>query len=181
MKKLKRFSLILLYTILIIAGAIFIRQYKPGTAPIITYDGSTQIKVGSSKLQVLFDDGFASSPNSLPRSTWDRYGVSKDNLLYGNAYIKNESSGSSLAKSKCRIFGVWFSLDDEKERGEILVNGVNFKGCSPEEVKAHMSNYKLTSETNTILKYKDGIYTYEFKFKDGIINTVTIKDNTDAR
>lgn len=162
----------------IIAAGILVSTLQKGPSPVITYDGSTEISIGKSTLQDLFDGGFTSTTNKLASKKWDKYGLVKNDNLFGNAYIKN-TSGNSKAKSECKIFGIWVTFaEDGKSRGQVLINGTDFKGKTIEQTKEAMSGFKLRSETDTSLDYSKGSYFYTFKFKDNTVNTVEIKDDT---
>lgn len=156
-------------------------------APVITYDGSLELKLGKTKAGEVLDAGFTNLyPNINDRQigsmSWENLYAMKENVTYGTMYAGNKSSYEKAFRDGV-IFRVIIEYDDpDYETGEILINGVNFNGYTRDQVKEAMSEYEMTLDYGEYLDFESGKYKYTFSFSDGseIVTRISINDGTEA-
>lgn len=169
-------------------------------APVITYDGSFELRLGKTKAGDVLDAGFADSYSDLEYEqiddmSWETLYAMKDGKCYGEIYVGNKSFREKAFREGV-IFSVIIQYDNPKyPAGEILINGVNFYGYTKEQVKEAMQEYELTldgvgelifetSKYNYVFSFfkgsDKGKYEYTFYFIDGsdVVSRISINDGT---
>lgn len=113
--------------------------------------------------------------------TWENFYAMKGDVSYGIMFAGNKGS-SQINFDKGVIFEFSISYDDpDYPAGEVLVNGINFKGYTREEIKEAMGNAKITLDSDTYLGFEVDGWNYIFSFKEGskILTGLRINDGTE--
>lgn len=169
-------------------------------APMITYDGSFELRLGRTKAGDVLDAGFAdldyeADDKQIEDMSWESLYVMKDGYSYGMMYVGNKSLREKAFRDGV-VFSVIIQYDNPKyPAGEILINGIDFYGYTKEQVKEAMQEYELTLDGVEKLvfeseKYEYGFsffagsdkgkYEYTFSFLDGsnVVSSISINDGT---
>ena len=159
-----------------------------GKNPVVTCD-DYEIKLGKTTVADLKEAGFTNlyadiEETTLDSMTYDNFYAMKNDVSYGTMYAGNKRA-SRIEFDKGVIFELSFSYDDpELPLGEVLVNGVNFEGCTREQVKEAMGDAEITldDEQYDYLIFEIGKYEYSFAFEDGseTLTGLRINDGTEV-
>ncbi|MFB8376244.1 hypothetical protein [Paenibacillus taichungensis] len=157
--------------------------------PVITFDG-TEVILGETKLKTLIDGGFTRVINSttdhlvgssLPGMAFNHhllYVTKGEEPKYAGLSLLNEDKNEQPLED-CVIYSInyWMYL-----RGtsivypDILINQVNYRGYTMDQVKVAMEGKEIVSDDSGFLMLIDGDYRYTFKFDDsGEVVTIDIE------
>ena len=156
-------------------------------APVITYDGSLELRLGKTTAGDVLDAGFTNlyshiNDRQIAGMSWENLYAMKDGSSYGTMYAGNKSSREKAFREGV-IFRVIIEYDGQDYPvGEILVNGVNFNGYTREQVKEAMQEYELTLDTEKYINFQAGKYEYTFTFLEGsdVVSRISIDDGTET-
>lgn len=162
-----------------------------GTAPVLTIAGK-EVTLGETKGSVFplteFEmtlPGGGVLLEEMPAKSWlsGFMVLKKEDTQYAYVYVYNPERDSVPAAS-ATICEITFHMHSEEAaywaEDNVLVNGIDFSGMDVEAVKEAMSDYKLSTDENNYLFYKDGKYIYHFTFDgDGIVDEVDVQMTID--
>lgn len=156
-------------------------------APVITYDGSFELRLGKTKAGEVLDAGFTNlyshiNDRKIGSMSWENLYAMKDGTGYGTMYAGNKSSREKEFREGV-IFRVIIEYDEQDYPvGEILVNGINFYGYTREQVKDAMEGYEQTLDSEKYMSFQSGKYEYTFSFLDGsnVVSRINIDDGTET-
>lgn len=160
-----------------------------GTKPVLTVAGK-EVILGETDASVFTGfqitlPGGGAATDDLPGMSWmtSFLCLEKGKKEYAYLYVYNPKRQSVRANS-ARIYKVAFTMNGLYSsywaEDNVLVNGIDFFGMNMDEVKEVMSEYKLSSEYERLLFYKDGKYSYTFKFTgEGIVDEVEVEMKID--
>ncbi|RCX19661.1 hypothetical protein DFP94_104113 [Fontibacillus phaseoli] len=155
--------------------------------PVITFDG-TEITLGKSKLSELNGAGFTQvdseygfKGDSLEGMTFspDLYYFTKgEEQQYAGLALLNEAREQKPIE-ECSIYRVSYDMNLPNTSivyPDILINNVNYRGYSLDQVKETMEGKKIRSEDKRFIMYDDGEYKYTFDFgDDGTVVSINLE------
>ena len=158
-----------------------------GKVPVITYDGSFELRLGKTKAGDVLDAGFTNlyshiNDRQIGSMSWENLYAMKGDTSYGTMYAGNKSSREKAFRDGV-IFRVIIQYDNPDYLvGEVLVNGTNFYGYTRDQVKEAMAGYEQTLDYGEYLDFESGKYKYTFSFSDGsdVVTRISINDGTDT-
>lgn len=174
-----------------------------GSSPEVDYDG-TKVVLGETKLSSLYDDGFENSTifSSGYKTTMqsktianDSLYLSKNNKEYGLISLlcnEGDDGVSMYPIEDCIIHRITLYLNDyikdpedsgdiDIKYGNVLIDGVNYKGYTSEQIKKSMKGKNLVEESEEILSYQDGDYHTTFYIgEDGKVETIELRMDVEA-
>lgn len=156
-------------------------------APVITYDGSFELRLGKTTAGEVLDAGFTNlyphiNDRKIDSMSWQNLYAMKGETSYGTMYAGNKTSREKDFREGV-IFRVIIEYDEpDYSVGEILVNGVNFYGYTREQVKDAMKDYEQTLDTERYMDFESGKYKYTFSFSDGsdVVSRISINNGTET-
>lgn len=142
-----------------------------GKNAVVTCDGF-DITLGKTTVAELKKAGFTNDYSfvdgqKIESMASNIFYAMKDDVSYGFMYAVNRNA-SPIEFEKCVLREVTLSYgDSEFPIGEVLVNGVNFEGCTKEEIKETMGDATIILDDDTYLVFESGDSYYYFSFDDG--------------
>ncbi|MCI8576730.1 MAG: hypothetical protein HFG64_04300 [Lachnospiraceae bacterium] len=183
MKKHMLVNLLILAILLMTAAC----SSDSGTAPVITV-GSSELTLGDFRPSTLSTEDFEIGVpggglpiGNMPGNSWMSgfLTATKDHHSYAYLYIYNPKK-EEVPYIGATVYKIDLNMDKDDTSfwsdDSILINGINFYGMDAEGVKTAMANYKLNSDSETYLYYKDGKYGYSFSIgDDGTVEKVSLE------
>ena len=157
-----------------------------GKTPVLTYDGSFQLKVGRTTVGDALKAGFTgndSLPNSVVGGKVESLYAYKDGIYYGAMRVANKTA-SPIKFENGVVYEVVIVYNDPSITvGEILINGVNYENYTREQVKEAMGTDNRPQEGEGGLVYEIGKYKYTFRFDDDseTVTSILINDGTKVK
>lgn len=182
MQKKKRVTLL---SMLCAASILLTACSIGGKKAVVTYDGY-ELNLGKTTVADMKEAGFTNRYSNIEEKTidsmtWENFYAMKDDLSYGTMLACNKGS-SQIEFDKGKIFEITLTYDDpESPVGEVLINGVNYEGCTREEIKQAMGDAKVTLDYGEYLSFETGGCEYTFSFEEDseTVTSIRVNDGTE--
>ena len=152
--------------------------------PVVKLDGSYELILGKSSIKEVQDAGFTNRYSHkkvmkvIPDSSWGYFYPMKDDLSFGIMLAGNKSSREIPLEE-----GVVFELSldfnsPDYDLGEVLVDGVDYRGYTKEQLTEAMGEPTTKIEEYFIYESKNSSYTFIFKEGSETLTGLRVKDGT---
>ncbi|MDE6983221.1 MAG: hypothetical protein K2O99_01595 [Lachnospiraceae bacterium] len=156
-----------------------------GKKAVVTCDGY-EVTLGKTTAGEIKEAGFTNFYANVEKETidsmsWENFYAMKGDLSYGTMLAGNKGS-SSIAFDKGKVFEISIDYDNpELSVGEILINGVDYQGCTRDEIKAGMGDAKVSLDVDQYLEFEIGSCEYTFSFEEGseTVTKIRVNDGTE--